>query len=148
MGHNKRYFLELIFKMHPQKLTHKLYNFYLFLDIMGESQSRYSIVERLTQKKLNIMTSKSNIKEDVREKGQEVEKFVRILENWKKDLQEDIKREERKKELEIERAKQEYENSKVQMKDKEEVLDKQIKAIEEALKSIEEISKTSTNIQS
>jgi len=133
---------------HTQKLPPRLYKFFQLISIMGESQSRYSIVERLTQKKLDIMNSKSNVKEEVRKKGQTVEKFVRILENWKKDIKEDIKREERKKELEIEKVKQEYENSKVQMKDKEEVLDRQIKAIEEALKSIEEISKTSPNIQS
>ena len=115
---------------------------------MSESQSRYSIVERLTQKKLDIMNSKSNIKEDVKRKEQTIGKLNKSLENWKKDIQEDIKREERKKELEIERARQEFGNAKEQTDSKEKVLDEQIKAIEEALKSIEEISKTSPNIQS
>ena len=41
---------------------------------MSESQSRYSIVERLTQKKLEIMGSKSSIKEDVKRKEQKIEK--------------------------------------------------------------------------
>jgi len=115
---------------------------------MVESQSRYSIVERLTAKKLDIMGSKSKLKQNVKSKEQQVEKIKKDLENWKKDIQEDIKREERKKELEIEAAIQEYENSKEQLKDKENVFNEQIKAIESALISIEEISKTSPNIQS
>ena len=35
---------------------------------MAESQSRYSIVERLTTRKLEIMSSKSKLKEDVKDK--------------------------------------------------------------------------------
>jgi len=115
---------------------------------MSESQSRYSIVERLTQRKLDIMSSKAKLKEDVKSKEQHSDKLRKNLENWKKDVQEDIKRDERSKEIEIDRAFQDFENSKEQMKDKEKVFDEQIKAIEEALKSIEEISKTSPTIQS
>ena len=114
---------------------------------MVESQSRYSIVERLTQKKLEIMSSKLKLKQDVKSKEQYIGKLGKGLENWKKDIQEDIKREERKKELEIERAKQESDNLKDQVKDKEKVFDEQIKAVEDALNSIEEISKTSPGIQ-
>ena len=69
------------------------------------------------------------------------------LMNWKNDIQEDIKRDERRKELEIEKVRQEFENSMQQMSEKEEVFNKQIIAIESALKSIEEISKTAPNIQ-
>jgi|SRR3989344_1379687 len=115
---------------------------------MSESQSRYSIVEKLTMRKLEIMSNKSKLKEEVKESEQHTEKLKRELDNWKRDIQEDIKREQRKKELEAERAIQEYENVKGQMKDKENVYDEQIKAIEEALRSIEEISKTSPTIQS
>ena len=63
---------------------------------MVESQSRYSIVERLTTRKLEIMSSKSKLKENVISKEQNVEKLKKDLENWKKDIQEDIKREQRK----------------------------------------------------
>ena len=115
---------------------------------MGESQSRYSIVERLTQRKLEIMNAKSQIKEEVKRNEQKIGKLKKELENWKKDVLEDNKREERRKELEIERVKQEFENSKEQMNTKEKVFDDQIKAVEQALNSIEEISKTSLNIQS
>jgi hypothetical protein len=115
---------------------------------MAESQSRYSIVERLTQRKIEVMGFKSNLKEEVKRKEQRIEKLKREFENWKKDIQEDIKREERKKELEIERTRQEFENAKEQTENKANVFDDQIKAIEQALNSIEEISKTSLNIQS
>jgi len=37
---------------------------------MGESQSRYSIVERLTQTKLDIMGAKSELKEEAKHKEQ------------------------------------------------------------------------------
>ena len=115
---------------------------------MAESQSRYSIVERLTDKKLEIMSNKSELKENVKENDQYVDKLKKDLENWKIYAQEDLKREQRKKEIEIESATQEFENNKNNIKDKEKVYDDQIKAIEEALNSIEEISKTSPTIQS
>ena len=134
--------------MRTQKLTHKLHKFRMLTKLMGESQSRYSIVERLTQRKLEIMNSKANIKEDVKKKEQKIDKIKKDLENWKEDIQEDIKREERKRILEVEKTKQEFENAKEQMESKEKVLNEQIKAIEEALTSIEEISKTAPNIQS
>lgn len=114
---------------------------------MSESQSRYSIVERLTKKKLELMSSKSNLKQDVKTRGQRVDKLKKDLENWKKDIQEDIKREQRKKEIEIEKIVQESNNSKENLADRENVYDEQIKAIEVALRSIEEISKTSPTVQ-
>ena len=39
---------------------------------MGESQSRYSIVERLTQVKLDIITAKSDLKEELKHKEQKI----------------------------------------------------------------------------
>lgn|SRR3989344_1703630 len=115
---------------------------------MGESQSRYSIVERLTSKKIDIITAKSELKEQVREREQFVEKLKKDLENWKKDVQEDTKREQRRKELEIDHAVQEVDNTKKQLQEKEAVFIEQVKAVENALASIEEISKTSPTVQS
>lgn len=115
---------------------------------MGESQSRYSIVERLTQRKLEIMSSKSKLNSNLKQKKQEIEILEKDFENWKKDIQEDIKRDERKKEIEIERSVQEFENSQEQKTEKEKVYDEQINAIEKALKSIEDISKTALTVQS
>ncbi len=115
---------------------------------MGESQSRYSIVERLTSKKLDIISARSELKEQIRDREQYVEKLKKELENWKKDVQEDTKREQRRKELEIERSLQEVENAKSQMKEKDALYEEQIKAVNVALQSIEEISKTSPTVQS
>ncbi|MDD4353902.1 MAG: hypothetical protein PHN56_05595 [Candidatus Nanoarchaeia archaeon] len=115
---------------------------------MSESQSRYSIVERLTAKKLAIMNDKSELKETVKSKEQEVERLKKELGNWQQDVQEDIKREQRRKEIHIESTLQDFNNLKEQMKDKEKAFDEQIIAIEKALKSIEEISKSSPTMQS
>jgi len=49
-----------------QKLTYLLFKLTGIQNKMSESQSRYSIVERLTQKKLNIITEKSNLDEDLK----------------------------------------------------------------------------------
>jgi len=64
---------------------------------MAESQSRYSIVERLTTKKIEIMSSKSKLKENAKSDEQYIDKLKKDLENWKKDVQEDTKREQKKK---------------------------------------------------
>ncbi|MBI2145730.1 hypothetical protein HYU22_00110 [Candidatus Woesearchaeota archaeon] len=113
---------------------------------MGESQSRYSIVERLTQTKLEIMTKKSDLKEELRHKQQKVEEIKKDLLNWNKDIEEDVKRECRNKEREVEKAVQEFENTQERLSEKEKVYDQKIGAIDNALKSIEEISKTSPTI--
>lgn len=114
---------------------------------MVESQSRYSIVERLTMKKIEIMSSKSKLQKDLKHKEQKIEELKKDLENWEKDIEEDMKREKRKKQRQIENADQDYENIKARLTDKEKSHDNQIKAIEEALQSIEEISKTSPTLQ-
>ena len=115
---------------------------------MAESQSRYSIVERLTSKKLELMASRSRLIEEITLKLQCLQKLQKDLQNWKHDVQEDVKRAQRMKEIEIEKANLDHENAQSQMVQKEKVYDNQIKAVEEALKSIEEISKTSPTIQS
>ena len=115
---------------------------------MGESQSRYSIVEKLTEMKLQIMSNKLSLKEEVKTKEQVIEKLKKDLANWKEDVQEDIKRDQRRREIEIDGATQDYKNSKEQMDDQVKVFEEQVKAIDEALRSIEEISKTSPTIQS
>jgi len=110
---------------------------------MSESQSRYSIVERLTQRKLDIMTAKSELKDKLKQKEQKIEEIRKDLANWSADIEEDIKRERRQKEREIENAQQEYENTSKVMSDRANSYDAKIDAIEDALKSIEDISRTS-----
>ncbi len=110
---------------------------------MSESQSRYSIVERLTQRKLDIMTAKSDLKEELKHKQQKVGELRKDLENWNKDVEEDVKRGRREKERLIEKANQEYQLQIERITEKEHSYDEKIRAIEEALKSIEDISRTS-----
>ena len=114
---------------------------------MSESQSRYSIVERLTQRKLDIMTAKSELKEELKHKEQKIDELHKDRENWDKDIEEDVSRERRNKERQIKKAQQEYENMRERMTEKEKVYDEKISAIDEALHSIEEISKTSPTFQ-
>ena len=110
---------------------------------MSESQSRYSIVERLTQRKLDIMGAKSDLKEELKHKQQKIEELRKDMENWNKDVEEDVKRERRAKEILIEKASLEYQNQIERITEKELSYDQKIEAIEEALKSIEEISRSS-----
>lgn len=115
---------------------------------MGESQSRYSIVERLIQTKLDIMTAKSELKEEAKHKEQKIMELKKELENWNKDIEEDKRRERRNKEKLVEKAQQDYQNTKERLAEKENMYEEKLRAITEALKSIEEISKTSPTIQS
>ena len=114
---------------------------------MGESQSRYSIVERLTDKKLELMNQKAGLKAEATNCELRVARLDNDLTNWKKDIQEDIKRSQRQKEIEVERAKQEAKDAKAKLSDKEKSFDEQITAVELAINSIEEISKTAPTNQ-
>ncbi|MFH0701050.1 MAG: hypothetical protein V2A62_01290 [Candidatus Woesearchaeota archaeon] len=115
---------------------------------MGESQSRYSIVERLTQHKLDIMGVKSDLKEELKHKQQKIEELKKDLDNWNKDVEEDVRRKKREQEKAIDKSKQDYDNTKERLVEKEKMYEEKIKAIDEALHSIEEISKNSPNLQS
>ena len=113
---------------------------------MGEtSQSRYSIVERLTKQKLDLMSAKSNLKEYLAIKEQQVIDKRNILNNWKKDVLEDNKRQERGFLREADEAKDACTAFAGRMKDTERVYDEKIKAVDEALKRIEDISKLVPN---
>jgi len=114
---------------------------------MSESQSRYSIVERLTQKKLDIISQKLDLEEDVRKKGQETEQLKKDLSDWENDIQQDNERTKRLKQREIEKAEAASENAKQRKNAKENALNEKLSAIDKALERIEEISKTSPTIQ-
>ena len=109
---------------------------------MGESQSRYSIVERLTQKKLNIIESRSRLDQEVKEAEQETVALKKDLEAWKKDIKEDVERTERVKGRAVEEAEQEAKNAETRKTTKEASFDAQLTAVDKALRDIQEISKT------
>ncbi|KKP30756.1 MAG: hypothetical protein UR15_C0001G0001 [Parcubacteria group bacterium GW2011_GWA2_31_28] len=114
---------------------------------MSDSQSRYSIVERLTVKKLEIISQKLELDSDVKHKEQEIGQLKKALLDWENDINQDIERTKRMKEREIEKANMNWENAKERKTAKEEALNEKIKAVEKALERIEEISKTSPTVQ-
>jgi molybdopterin synthase catalytic subunit len=75
---------------------------------MSDSQSRYSIVERLTQRKLDIMTAKAELKDKLKQKEQTIEELKHEIIIWKEDVEEDMKRQKRNLERDIEKAQQDY----------------------------------------
>lgn len=110
---------------------------------MSESQSRYSIVERLTQRKIQTISQKLELEEDLKLKQQKVEQLKKELEDWEDDIQQDIEKTKRLKKREIEKYEIQSENAKQRMSAKENALKEKIDAIDRALERIEEISKTS-----
>ena len=68
---------------------------------MSESQSRYSIVERLTRTKLDIMSEKSNLKEEVTSKKQRITDLKKDLDNYLEDYEVTKQREERERKIKI-----------------------------------------------
>jgi len=113
---------------------------------MSESQSRYSIVERLTETKLGIIQAKSQLDEEVKAKEQNIEQLKKDLLDWNSEVAQETERTKKQKQREIERAEIEHKNAKERKNTKERAFDEKLKAIDEALKRIEEISKTSPTI--
>ncbi len=110
---------------------------------MTESQSRYSIVERLTQKKLELISEGSELDEEVKKKKQLIEHLKKELDDWESDLEQDTEKKRRIKQREIEKAEIGSNNAVDRKMAKVEDIKDKIKAIDKALERIEEISKNS-----
>jgi len=110
---------------------------------MSESQSRYSIVERLTKTKIDIMEAKAGLKERVKEAEQKAAELKKELSDWEKDWEVEKAKNKRDMERDIRKAETSAANMGERLKDKEKVYDEKLKAIDVALQSIETISKTS-----
>lgn len=108
---------------------------------MGESQSRYSIVERLIAKKLDIMTAKFQLADEIRKAEQTVDSLRSSIEDKKQSYQDDCDREKRTLDWDLENAEKKVANLKERQSDKERMFDAKLKTIEEALKILEDISK-------
>ncbi len=76
---------------------------------MSESQSRYSMVERLTNTKLEIMELKAKLEEELEKKKNRIEDVDKQLVDWNEDIKEIVSRERRSKERELEDAERSYE---------------------------------------
>ena len=110
---------------------------------MSESQSRYSIVERLTKQELDIMTAKSDLVDDITKAGQEVSITEKSIEADKHAIDDEGKVRKADLDRQLERAKQKVDNLKARKIDKEKLYTAKIKAIDLALKNVADISKNS-----
>ena len=114
---------------------------------MSESQSRYSIVERLTQRKIEIITEDLELDEDIQRKEQKIEQLKKEMSQWEKDIEHEIERTRLLKQREIEKLENAGDMAIKRKVAKQEALKDKIKAVDKALDRIEEISKTSTTTQ-
>lgn len=114
---------------------------------MSESQSRYSIVERLTQTKLELISAKSKLASEITSKQQSAEESEKELKDWEASIKSENDRIKREKQRQIEKLKREAKNAEARKKISEDTYDKKIKAIEEALSQIQKISETSVTSQ-
>ena len=112
---------------------------------MSESQSRYSIVERLTQSKLDIIDELNNLDSEVENKKIGATRKLQEIIRVKRRYEEDIKREVSYLEKEAELLNQEAGNL-TKFKDKrKEALEEKKTEIDNALTALQEISKSASN---
>ena len=112
---------------------------------MVESQSRYSIVERLTSSKLDIITAKSQLDNDIVMKKQTVEEAEADLKDWEKNIQSEVAKEKQDKKRQIEKLKTMAKNAADRKQIKSKTYDEKIAAIDNALVQIQKISETAPN---
>jgi len=108
---------------------------------MSESQSRYSIVERLTNKKLGFLDENSRLDSEIEEVAQNVEQQREAFVAWEKDVVEDISRMTRTKELEIKEAESQLAFLKNAKQKKVDTIAIKLNEIDAALTRLESISK-------
>ena len=110
---------------------------------MSESQSRYSIVERMNKSKLDIMSAKADLKDSIKTAEQKVDALKKEIDSKKKQIQ--ARADAEKSELDAELIKQQNiaTNLKERQPDKEALFDAKIKSVDSALEKIESISKSS-----
>jgi Rad3-related DNA helicase len=110
---------------------------------MSVSQSRYSIIERLTEAKLNIIEEESRLEENIRNQESKIINLEAELKNWVEEVVQENKIEQSRKEAIVQKAKQDLENIKETAKAKKEKVKDKLETIDKALASIEKISETS-----
>lgn len=110
-----------------------------------ESQSRYSIVERLTKQKLDIMGAKHSLQDDLKRAEQQADNAKVSFEIRKEEIQADAERDKKLLDKELLELEQKAHNLKERMPDKERMYDEKIAAVDEALRKIEMISQQSAH---
>ena len=114
---------------------------------MSDSQSRYSIIQCLTQTKLEIISAKSQLDADITQKKQSVDEAKEALKDWEATIKSENDRQKREAQRNIDKLGRDAKNAAERKKIKEDTYDKKIQAIDKALEQIQKISETapSTN---
>lgn len=110
-----------------------------------ESQSRYSIIERMLSRKLDIMTAKTNLIDDIKKAEQRATTLESDVGHDKKVYQQEADKQKDEADKLVRDAKQNVTNLKDRKEAKEKLYDDKIKDINDALKQLEEISKSSAS---
>ena len=108
---------------------------------MSESQSRYSIVERLTQRKLDIISSKSDLEEEIKKKKQYIDQTKKEIKDFESDVKQETEKTKRILQRKVEEAEISYKNAVDRKETKKKAYDEKLSALDNALLKIEEVSK-------
>ena len=112
----------------------------MLLVILMESQSRYSIVERLTDRKVQLTSQKFAVDDEIRTKEEALAACRIEFENWKKDIADETAKESRQKQQEIAQTERALANLRERAPSKKKLYEEQIAQVSDALASIEKIS--------
>jgi len=107
---------------------------------MGESQSRYSIVERLTQRKLDIIKSKSNLDFELNEANGKIAEAEAAKSAYLKEQEVEKEAAIARYDEEIARANRNVQRLEESKEQRGIAYDEQVKAIEQALAQLKDIS--------
>ena len=111
---------------------------------MSQSQSRYSIVERLTSTKLALISKRNAFVEEIEDAEQIITEMRKNLDYWKEDIKIEVEREERDREKKISIEESKLEFLKSQKEPRQKVVNEKLDEINKALKAIENISESAS----
>jgi len=109
---------------------------------MSESMSRYSIIERLTDKKLALMEEKGKILESIELKKQKLEEMKSSLNEWESNITMEVDLARSSKTRQISVLSDVIDNLVLSVGEKEKLVESKIKALDKSLAQIQEISKS------
>lgn len=114
---------------------------------MGESQSRFSIINRMTSKTLQFMTEKANLDDECKKKEQKLEYAKKRLAQALEDFEFQKKEEHRRYQREIDDAQFELDNHKATIDFKKKLYDEKIEVLQGGLSKIQKITELSSTSQ-
>jgi hypothetical protein len=110
---------------------------------MSESQSRYSIVERLTDKKLELLQSKAMLPTEIKKATDRLAELEYEYASWKDDNEAQTRERAAEFERRIDNQSRVIESVSQNIDIRDKMFASQLLAVEDALKRLEEISKLS-----